>query len=65
MSDARLDDPVESLPAISRPQRRNCLRCREVFDSEWSGERICSRCKSSTAWRSGTPLALPGTGSRR
>jgi DnaJ-class molecular chaperone len=32
---------------------RNCLKCREPFSSEWSGERVCKRCKSSGTWRSG------------
>ena len=26
---------------------RKCLKCREEFESSWSGERICKRCKSS------------------
>ncbi len=34
---------------------RNCLRCETSFQSEWSGERICPRCKSTAAWRAGTP----------
>ena len=33
------------------PKVRKCLMCREVFTSTWPGERICSRCKSSGAWR--------------
>jgi len=32
---------------------RQCLKCREPFTSEWSGERICKRCKSSGSWHSG------------
>ena len=32
---------------------RRCLMCGDEFLSEWSGNRICKRCKSSTAWRSG------------
>jgi hypothetical protein len=32
---------------------RTCLMCRTDFESEWSGERICRRCKASAAWRSG------------
>lgn len=31
---------------------RACLRCRSTFWSEGFGERICSRCKGSTVWRS-------------
>lgn len=35
---------------------RNCLRCETSFQSEWAGERICHRCKSTAAWRAGTPV---------
>lgn len=34
---------------------RRCLRCGASFPSEWAGERICARCKSTTAWRQGVP----------
>lgn len=46
------------------PKIRNCLRCKAKFLSAWSGERICSRCKSSAAWRQGVP-ANSGKGGRR
>ena len=32
---------------------RKCLVCRVEFLSEWAGERICLKCKSSSNWRSG------------
>ena len=32
---------------------RICLMCRNVFESEWSGERICRKCKSTERWRQG------------
>ena len=32
---------------------RNCLRCGTAFASQWSGERICGRCKGSAVWREG------------
>jgi hypothetical protein len=32
---------------------RNCLICKSPFPSGWAGERICRRCKSTSAWRSG------------
>ena len=32
---------------------RRCLRCGERFPSEWAGERICRKCKSTVAWRRG------------
>ena len=32
---------------------RLCLMCRKMFTSEWSGERVCRRCKSTETWRRG------------
>ncbi|MFM2129808.1 MAG: hypothetical protein RL477_1354 [Pseudomonadota bacterium] len=36
------------------PKMRTCLACHSPFRSEWAGERICQKCKSSSSWRSGT-----------
>lgn len=47
------------------PKRRRCLRCQIMFHSEWAGERICGRCKSSNTWRNGAPLRSFSTSSRR
>jgi len=47
------------------PKVRQCLRCKSRFASEWSGERVCPRCKSSNAWRSGTPHRSPTSNNRR
>ena len=33
---------------------RKCLMCEAPFLSEWAGERICPKCKSSSNWRRGT-----------
>ncbi len=44
-------------PSRDAPKLRRCLRCKATFPSEWSGERICSRCKKSNAWRNGAPFA--------
>ena len=30
---------------------RRCLKCREEFESSWSGERICKQCKSNMEHR--------------
>ena len=35
------------------PKTRPCLVCKSSFLSEWAGERVCRRCKSTAAWRSG------------
>jgi hypothetical protein len=31
---------------------RKCLRCSKPFWSDGFGERICTRCKGSSVWRS-------------
>ena len=43
-------------PAAERPGARKlrmCLMCNRKFLSAHAGERICSSCKGSSAWRSG------------
>lgn len=54
------DVPAEEEPDTpqhrGKPQLRHCLRCSVVFHSEWAGERICARCKGTTAWRRGLPV---------
>ena len=42
-------------------KRRRCLRCQDEFDSAWAGDRICPRCKQSSAWRAGVPFASPSS----
>ena len=37
--------------------QRVCLACSTAFDSAWAGERVCPRCKATTAWRSGSSVA--------
>jgi hypothetical protein len=37
----------------TEPKTRDCLLCRKPFLSTWAGERVCRRCKSTSAWRSG------------
>lgn len=44
-------DEEETPPEI---KERKCLKCREIFPSQWAGERICKRCKSSGSWRNGS-----------
>lgn len=36
-----------------KPKVRSCLLCKDKFESQWSGERICKRCKNTAAWKSG------------
>ena len=32
---------------------RRCLMCGKDFLSEWAGNRICKKCRSSAAWKQG------------
>ncbi len=32
---------------------RSCLMCEDDFESAWSGERVCKRCKSQAQWQTG------------
>lgn len=41
--------------AYVRKERR-CLMCRTAFVSDWSGERICRKCKTLATWREGEVL---------
>ncbi len=54
------DQPPRDVPKV-----RQCLRCQATFDSEWAGERICSRCKSTAAWRMGVPQQTRPVSRRR
>jgi hypothetical protein len=45
-------------PGLFKRHRRSCLGCRTQFDSEWAGERICQRCKATTAWRNGASTSV-------
>jgi len=40
---------------------RTCLSCGTVFDSAWAGERICVRCKGTSAWRIGVSTTSTGS----
>ncbi len=34
-------------------KHRRCLMCHKPFVSEWAGERVCKRCKSTSVWLEG------------
>lgn len=53
---AEHDEDLSQQTAADRPKTRSCLRCETRFMSAWSGERICPRCKGSSAWRNDAPL---------
>ncbi len=63
-TDARNRGDVEDELHRGSPKLRLCLRCQNSFQSEWAGERICARCKSSSAWRSGIPVRASASGKR-
>ncbi len=46
---------AESMDAEPEPETktRNCLMCTHPFSSTWVGERVCSKCKSTSTWKSG------------
>jgi hypothetical protein len=46
------------------PKVRQCLRCQADFKSQWAGERICARCKSTNTWRSGVPVRASSSNGR-
>ena len=50
------DQAIEA-DAVRDPFRiqkvRRCLMCWADFVSQWSGERICGKCRARSAWRSG------------
>lgn len=38
---------------VDEAKIRKCLVCKAPFESAWAGERVCRRCKSTSAWRGG------------
>lgn len=48
-TDADVPDVIDEV----RVKTRQCLVCQDAFESAWAGERICRKCKSTAAWRSG------------
>jgi hypothetical protein len=47
----------DTKPPKVEAKTRRCLMCGSDFKSEWSGERICKRCRSSHNWRHGAGSA--------
>ena len=48
------DVAVDPIGRVEVAKQRRCLMCSEPFGSEWSGERLCKRCKASARWRGGS-----------
>jgi DnaJ-class molecular chaperone len=38
---------------LPQPKDRRCLMCKTSFESEGKHNRICRKCKGSSAWREG------------
>lgn len=57
-----IERPVRALNDTRK--KRSCLRCRVKFWSDGFGERVCRRCKGSSAWRNAVP-ANPATSRTR
>ena len=54
-------DVEESSSRTFQRLERTCLSCSTTFDSAWAGERICLRCKGSSAWRVGISTSTSGS----
>jgi hypothetical protein len=55
-------DGEESATRTLKRLDRTCLSCKTAFDSAWAGERICARCKGTSAWRIGVSTSVTGSG---
>ena len=49
----RLEQKKAETERNTEEKTRRCLMCNQSFESEWAGERVCRRCKSTEAWRRG------------
>ena len=38
---------------LYKARERKCLMCTKHFRSEWSGNRVCKKCRTSSAWKEG------------
>ena len=65
MTSSPARDAPPDQPTSVAPKVRQCLRCQATFHSEWAGERICSHCKGTAAWRKGSPAQSHPVGRRR
>ena len=46
-------------------EERECLKCRRLFASEGKHNRVCSACKLTSSWQSGSDWATPFSTTRR
>ena len=52
---------TEVIERVHVAKKRRCLMCGTDFPSAHAGERVCSRCRQSKAWRDGD---MPSYGRR-
>ena len=45
--------PVDNVRGKVGTRPRKCLNCRDDFESEHSGQRVCDTCKRQDVWTSG------------
>ena len=38
---------------LYKARERKCLMCSRDFRSEWAGNRVCKKCRTSSAWKEG------------
>lgn len=50
---ATVIDEETELEERDDSKARPCLMCGHTFESEWAGERVCRKCKSTETWRRG------------
>lgn len=50
---ATVIDEETELEVRNDAKTRQCLMCNQSFQSEWAGERVCRKCKSTETWRRG------------
>jgi len=55
--DNTANEQTETLPRYDASER-SCLKCGNSFFSEWTGERVCKRCKQSSEWKNSDPFSL-------
>ena len=51
---ATYNNKKPSMRRMGVAKTRLCLKCREPFESEWAGERVCKHCKGLNIWREDT-----------
>jgi len=52
-SEAEAEIETDHIGHAEQAMGRSCLICHTQFLSSWTGERVCKKCKSSSAWKQG------------